>query len=59
LFSSPRASKDIVEIALATFDGDLPVRPNAHIFVESGANWITVGGSEDQFTEGRSSARIR
>lgn len=58
VFSSPRAPEDIVEIALGAFDGDLPVRPDAHIYVESGANWVSMASGDVRYKEGRSSARM-
>ncbi len=58
MFSSPRASRDVLEIALGALDSDVPVEPNAHIFVGSGANWTVVTDLLPQYEEGRSSARI-
>ncbi len=57
MFSSPRAPQEVVEIALGAMDGDVPVRPNAHIFVGSGASWMDSGESLPRFEEGRDSAR--
>ena len=57
-FSSPRASNDVVEIALGTVDGDIPVEPNAHIFVGSGANWGVISDDLPQYGEGRNSVRV-
>jgi hypothetical protein len=56
--SSPRASNDVVEIALGTVDGDIPVEPNAHIFVGSGANWVAISDDLPQYREGRNSVRV-
>ena len=58
-FSSPRAAEDVIEIALGTVDGAVPVRPNAHIFVGSGANWAVPSDGLPQFEEGRGSARVK
>jgi len=58
-FSSPRASEEVVEIALGTVDGDVPVEPNAHIFVGSGANWTVLSDDLPQYEEGRDSARVK
>jgi hypothetical protein len=58
-FSSPRASGDVIEIALGTVDGDLPVQPNAHIFVGSGANWVVPSDDLPQFEKGRGGARVK
>lgn len=58
-FSSPRAPQDIVEISLGAMDEDVPVEPNAHIFVASGANWAVLGDDLPQYEAGRDSARVR
>ena len=52
-FWSPRADPEFVEIALGVFDADVPVRPDAHIFVGSAANWTTIEDSLPRFLEGR------
>ncbi|MDJ0760993.1 MAG: GFA family protein [Woeseiaceae bacterium] len=52
-FSSPRASSDEVEIALATVDDDVPIRPNAHIFLNYAANWTVIDDELQCFGEGR------
>ena len=38
-FYSPRGSDDVVEIALGCFEDPVPVTPDAHIYVDSGAAW--------------------
>jgi len=58
-FSSPRQSNTIVEVALGAFDGELPERPSAHIFVGSGANWVSIPDGEPQFEAGRNSPRLK
>ena len=58
-FSSPRASEEVVEIALGTVDGDVPVEPNAHIFVGSGANWTVLSDDLPQYEEGRGTPRVK
>jgi hypothetical protein len=58
-FSSPRASEEEVEIALGTMDEDVPVEPNAHIFVGSAANWTVLSDDLPQYERGRSSARVK
>ena len=58
LFASPGAPGDVVEVAIAAFDGGVSVRPNAPIFVGSAANWVSVPADEPQFLEGRSRARV-
>jgi len=39
VFTAAKPADDIVEIALATIDGDVPVKPDAHIYVDNKANW--------------------
>lgn len=58
-FSSPRASEEVVEIALGTVDGDVAVEPDAHIFVDSGANWTVLNDGLPQYEEGRDSAEVK
>ena len=58
LFSSPRADPDIVEIALGAFDGDVPIRPSAHIFVGSAANWTCIVDDLPQYETTRASAKV-
>jgi len=53
LFSSPGAAPEIVEAALAVFDSDVPVTPDAHIFMSYAANWTRVTDELPQFPEGR------
>jgi hypothetical protein len=49
----------VVEIALGALDGDVPVKPDAHIFVASGANWTVVNDGLPQHEAGRNSPRIK
>jgi hypothetical protein len=56
-FSSPRASVDVIEIALGALDGDVPVAPNAHIFVGSSANWTEFNDDLPLYEEGRDGPR--
>jgi hypothetical protein len=58
-FASPAADPDLVEIALACFDDEVPIRPDAHIFVSSGAAWASPDDDLPQFEAGRDSKRIR
>jgi hypothetical protein len=58
-FSSPRADPELVEIALGAFDDEVPVKPDAHIFVGSGANWARPDDDLPQFEAGRDSKRLR
>lgn len=59
MFHTPRAPDDIIEIALGTVDSDIPVKPNAHIFVDSSASWTEITDDLPQYTEGRNSARVK
>lgn len=56
-FRSPKADPNVIEIALGVFDADVPVKPDAHIFVASAANWTCVADDLPQYEEGRGSAR--
>ena len=58
-FFSPRADSDLVEIALGCFDDEVPVRPDAHIFVASGAAWAQPDDGLPQYEAGRDSRRLR
>jgi len=58
-FSSPAADPDLVEIALGCFDDEVPVKPDAHIFVASGAKWAAPTDELPQFEQGRDSHRIK
>ena len=58
-FSSPAADPDLVEIALGCFDDEVPVKPDAHIFVASGAKWAAPADELPQFEQGRDSHRIK
>jgi len=50
---SPRARQDIMEIAIGSLDDDCPIRPNAHIFTDFGANWLEWGAELPCYREGR------
>ncbi|MDH3535740.1 MAG: GFA family protein [Gammaproteobacteria bacterium] len=58
-FASPKANPGLVEIALGCFDDEVPVRPDAHIYVGSGAAWALPQDDLPQFEAGRDSRRIR
>ena len=58
-FSSPLADPELVEIALGCFDDEVPIRPDAHIFVGSGAAWARPEDDLPQYEAGRDSKRIR
>ena len=53
------ADPDLVEIALGCFDTEVPAKPDAHIFVASGADWATPDDELPQYEADRDSKRIR
>lgn len=57
-FASPKADPDLIEIALGCFDDEVPVKPDAHIFVASGAEWARPQDDLPQFEAGRDSKRL-
>ena len=58
-FHSPRAPEDEVEIALGTMDADIPIKPSAHIFVGSAANWTVLCDGLPQYEEKRGSKVLK
>jgi len=58
-FSSPLADSKLVEIALGAFDDEVPVAPDAHIYVASGARWATPHDDLPQYEAGRDGKRLR
>jgi hypothetical protein len=58
-FASPNADPDLVEISLGCFDDEVPVRPDAHIYVASGAKWALPEDDLPRYEAGRDSARIK
>jgi hypothetical protein len=58
-FASPSADPDLVEIALGCFDDEVPVKPDAHIYVASGAKWAEPADNLPQYEAGRDSKRIK
>jgi len=58
-FASPAGDPDLVEIALGCFDDEVPIKPDAHIFVGSGATWARPEDDLPQYEAGRDSPRIR
>ena len=57
-FFSPNADPDLVEIALGCFDDEVPVRPDAHIYVGSGASWALPDDDLPRYEAGRDSKRL-
>ena len=58
-FASPNADPELVEFSLACVDDDVPVRPDAHIFVGSGLAWARPQDDLPQYEAGRDSKRLR
>jgi hypothetical protein len=58
-FASANGDADLVEIALGCFDDEVPISPDAHIFVASGAKWATPEDDLPQYEAGRDSHRIK
>lgn len=58
MFSSPRAAADVVEVALGAVDGDVPVKPDAHIFAASAANWLELADDLPRYEQGRDSRQM-
>lgn len=58
-FASPNADPDLVEISLGCFDDEVPVRPDAHIYVASGAKWALPEDDLPRYEAGRDSARVK
>lgn len=52
-FYSPKATKGIIEIALGVMDSQVPVRPDANIFMQSAASWTELDNNLPCFAEGR------
>lgn len=58
-FASPDADPDLVEIALGCFDDEVPIVPDAHIYVASGVHWSMPDDDLPRYEAGRDSKRIR
>jgi hypothetical protein len=58
-FHSPHQDTDLVEFSLGCMDDEVPVRPDAHIFVGSGAAWAQPDDDLPQYEAGRDSKRLR
>ncbi len=54
-FASPGMTENVVEVALGVFDDDIPVVPDVHIYLDSGANWVTLADDLPKYAAGRSS----
>ena len=58
-FASANGDPGLVEIALGCFDDEVPIRPDAHIFVASGAIWAAPTDDLPQYEAGRDSHRLK
>ena len=57
-FRGPGAADEFVEIALGCFDDEVPVAPDAHIYVASGAHWAVPDDDLPQFEAARDSKSL-
>ena len=57
MFFSPTETVGLVEIALGCFDDEVPVKPDAHIYLGSGAKWASPEDELPKYEAGRDSAR--
>lgn len=46
---------NLIEVALAAMDGDIPVQPDYHIYVDSKVSWFEPGDNLHKFPSGRDS----
>jgi len=58
-FADAGEDPGIVEISLACFDDEVPVVPDAHIYVDYGVGWVEPGDGLPQYGDGRDSKRIK
>ena len=49
---------EIVYFAAGTLDSDIEVSPDAHIYIESKANWLNLKDDLPKFETGRSNKRV-
>ena len=59
MFSSPNADPDLVEMSLGCFDDEVPIKPDAHIYLGSGASWAHPDDDLPHYEAGRDSRRLR
>lgn len=57
MFTSTRPAEE-VELALGAMDDDVPVKPSAHIFVDSAANWTVFSDDLPRYREARGSGKV-
>lgn len=58
-FMSQRDPDDIVEVSLGTLDSNLDHSPDAHIYVDSKANWVDIHDGLPQYSADRKSRRLK
>ncbi|MFT5110987.1 MAG: hypothetical protein ACI8P9_000298 [Parasphingorhabdus sp.] len=58
IFAVADDSGELIEFALGTLDSEINLRPDAHIYVGSKANWFKMCDGSPQYEEGRNSAKI-
>lgn len=58
-FAASASDAEPVEVALACFDDAVPVSPDAHIYVASGASWAAPWDDLPRYEAGRDSRRIK
>ncbi len=52
-FKPANDTGEFIEFSLGTLDDDIDLKPDAHIFTDSKANWATINNDLPQFKEGR------
>jgi hypothetical protein len=52
-FRGKNVKPEKMEVAIALFDQDIPVKIDAHIFTDYKSNWCDIQGPLPQFEEGR------
>ena len=58
-FSPANDEHQFIEFSLGSLDTDIPLRPDAHIYIGSKANWIELHDELPKYTEGRGSRLIK
>lgn len=54
-FTSAETEDTVIEVALGVLDDDIPITPDAHIYVDSKANWEHINDDLPQFPQDRDS----
>jgi len=57
-FKSGHSPNALLEVALGAMDGDVPVTPDAHIYLDHGANWYQPEDDLPKYPEGRDSTEL-